>query len=920
MISQTILTNSSYQQHSLEKFLAEQNSTAFQFGLSGDNPNTQDPNYIRNQISGIEKIVKLELEDSSMNFDYLVTNIFTEINPILAPPFTQEDGSRYLETEHLTMYVWNDDIASVLNSLPAFSETLNQNSSLLILNDWISPQQAPSLFNDTISLLVGESYRDPDDATPYYSVNQTVDRRWIPTESDMHKIYSENYWRKARIIENSYIVPETIYFEILQEMKTLSDTHGFDYKSWNSVEYDVYITVPDLTTTSIDQIIFELDQIVNSLRSSLLSQSTIQDLWLYSPLAESLDQYQFEREAFGVALIMISLPLIGVSLFLVYFSLTLVEKRKSKVIAIMKIRGSSKEQLRLMQFAEILVTGTIALIAGMILSIPWALITFRVSDFFEFKADAIDLVIPASWYWRLPLIAIILTINLNINSLLTLSDTRIDEGEDVEESKPPFWQRLYLDLILFTLSVGVLVFVRTFPISDQILLDFLLFSISPWALMITLITSPLVVSRYFSTVISFISDFLWKVQGGMLALATRNMRKNRFSSSRLTALLMLGMMLSFVSIIIPTSLVAYELELTNYNVGADVYISNLDISNRTLLDLTEVEGVKSRTEFARAGINLYSGDVFGYRGDISYYEFLGVNTTTFAGVTYWRDNYAKIELSEILSKIKNDTAGVSNKQLSALGIKQGDKVPNLPLGVSDIDVAVTFDYFPNLVTYEPVDHGDYIDAWSVEFLGHIDYVKSLSNVSESYSTGVYLKLEEDANKTQVDELLAKNFADYDQIMIKSVHDELNTIQDADEFKIILSSFQSMLIITVLISIIAVSYFTFITLSERNKEIGTFRAIGMVKNQIFVLLIVEAMIMLVSGIIFGALTGWFIASNFFYIISNPGVGGIIPPQTLYIPWRLTFGFLGTMFVSTGIAAGFPAIKVASKQTGNVLRAE
>ena len=54
--------------------------------------------------------------------------------------------------------------------------------------------------------------------------------------------------------------------------------------------------------------------------------------------------------------------------------------------------------------------------------------------------------------------------------------------------------------------------------------------------------------------------------------------------------------------------------------------------------------------------------------------------------------------------------------------------------------------------------------------------------------------------------------------------------------------------------------------------------------------------------------------------GPGVGGIIPPQTLYIPWRLTFGFLGTMFVSTGIAAGFPALRVASKQTGNVLRAE
>jgi len=396
---------------------------------------------------------------------------------------------------------------------------------------------------------------------------------------------------------------------------------------------------------------------------------------------------------------MISLPLIGVSLFLVYFSLTLVQKRKEKIIAIMKIRGSSKEQLRLMQFAEVMVAGTVAAFAGMIASIPWALLTFRVSDFFEFQADPINLVIPTSWYWRLPQIAIILTIDLNISSLLALSDTRIDEGEDTEESKPPIWQRLYLDLVLFTISVGVLVFVRVFPISDQILFTFLLFGVAPWALMIILITSPLVVARYFSTVISFISDFLWKVQGGMLALATRNMRKNRFSSSRLTALLMLGMMLSFVSIIIPTSLVEYQIENTNYSVGADIYISNLDINNQTLLDLAEVEGIQSRTEIARAGVNLYSDNNLGYRGDISQYEFMGINTTTFAKNAYWRDSYAEKDLGEIVSKIKNNTVGISNKQLNALGIKQGDKVPNLPSGISNVEVAVTFDYFPNLVSY-----------------------------------------------------------------------------------------------------------------------------------------------------------------------------------------------------------------------------
>ncbi|OLS28278.1 MAG: hypothetical protein HeimC2_07700 [Candidatus Heimdallarchaeota archaeon LC_2] len=921
MISQTILTNSSYQQNSLEDLFVRENSAAFQIELQGTKNDVLDSEYVKNQLIAIEQIIIGELESSSMKFDHTVITIFNEISIVTQAIETMEDGSRYIEVFHITMHVWNDEVASILESLPTFNGVANQNESLFIINNWHDTVNFPNLFDNPISILVGQPFKEPSDNSSFSYVNQTIDQRWTPADVDLNKFYNDNNWKYSRLMNGGLLISEAKYFEILDQMKSIIDINNLPDNLWNNVGFGVFVKTPDITRTSIDQLVFELDQMTNSIRSSILSQSTIEEeVWLYSPLAEILEQHKFQSEAFGVALIMISLPLIGVSLFLVYFSLTLVEKRKSKIIAIMKIRGSSKEQLRMMQFAEIMVAGVIAAIVGMIFSIPWVLITFRVSDFFEFNADPIKLFIPVSWYRKLPQIAIILTIDLNINSLISLSDTRIDEGEDVEESKPPIWQRIYLDLILFTGSVSVFLFVRTFPISNTGLFNFLLYGIAPLALLIILITSPLVVSRYFSTIISIISDFLWKVQGGMLALATRNMRKNRFSSSKLTALLMLGMMLSFVSIIIPTSLVAYEIERTNYDIGADVYIDNLDIDNQTLLDLTQVDGVKSRTEIVQAGLNLYSESDFGFAGQIGYYRFLGVNTTSFAKTAYWKNNYANNGLDKILFNLKNDTVGASNKQLNALGIKQGQKVPNLPVNVSDITVAATFDYFPNLVSYEPIEYNGYIEAWSVEFLGHIDFVKSLETVAGSYSTGIYLKLEDGANKSKVDELLIANFIDINGVQIRSVNAELSNIQEADEFKIILSSFQSMLIITVLISIIAVSYFTFITLSERSKEIGTFRAIGMVKNQIFILLIVEAMIMLVSGIIFGALIGWFISSNFLYIISSPGVGGIIPPQKLYIPWRLIFGFLGTMFVSTGIAAGFPAHRVASKQTGNVLRAE
>ena len=133
----------------------------------------------------------------------------------------------------------------------------------------------------------------------------------------------------------------------------------------------------------------------------------------------------------------------------------------------------------------------------------------------------------------------------------------------------------------------------------------------------------------------------------------------------------------------------------------------------------------------------------------------------------------------------------------------------------------------------------------------------------------------------------------------------------------------MTIITVIASIIAVSYFSFISLSERKREIGVFRALGMIRNQIFVLLVAEGIVILSMGIFVGGIAGYAIVYIFFqFLIELFGQGGSdgVPPLRIITPWGIVAIFTLLMFVLTLVAAAAPAQYTAKQQTGSILRAE
>ena len=247
----------------------------------------------------------------------------------------------------------------------------------------------------------------------------------------------------------------------------------------------------------------------------------------------------------------------------------------------------------------------------------------------------------------------------------------------------------------------------------------------------------------------------------------------------------------------------------------------------------------------------------------------------------------------------------------------------------------TFTYWPNLVT------SLYIEQNSVQILHVVMHIDTLSKYLENeITTLLYAKAAIGANHTMLHENLTSIFSNSNDqfpeprdlqssqfddspinngMQVQSVVLIQESLFNSPEVLLMYELFDILLIITIISSIIGVGYFTFISLSERKREIGVFRAVGMVSKQIFVLLVVESIILILTSISVGIIAGSFISSNLFLLITSV-FGSTLPPIKLRYPLITTSIFVLSAIILSILAAAIPVQITANKQTGSILRAD
>lgn len=920
VISQTSLMSASYEQRAFDDFTENVDTTALQFnGWLNNGGSTTYDNWLE-YVPGIESL----LNENNLELDTIENELSYRAQLVMSYPVDTGDGS-YVDINRVRLVEYTEEMHAFYSNFTPFNYVYNSSESYLVYPRWFDTEaqfmEVPFSDLEKYELLLGDSYRQDSD---FSLIELDVAGNFSIPDQEREDYLREHGWEGWEYFDLGLLLSTDQFDEVIKAYNDYATTNN---DAWSGLDTSfttqVKLVLPSLADTDIDTLITQLDRLERKIWIWLSEFQS--DGWIdyYSPLTWALQNYKFEVQGMNAVLFFITAPLLALALFLVYFSLSLVEARKQRLMAILKMRGSSREQLRILLVEEVMVTGILAIIVGMILSVPWASISLQEAGLLSSAIDLSTVIIPADWYWKLPLIGMIFALDLNLPNINKLIKTTVDEGDIHEEKKQPFWQRYYLDLGLFGLSVIYWIGVRFINTTDFSIFSFIVIFLSPFMLLIFFIGAPLVTARYFSGIIGWFSEFIWNKQGGMIALATRNMKKNKFSASRLSAFLLMGIMLSYMAVIVPASFEHWNNDRVNYGMGADIVISGLDSSNQTAYNLINQTDVAAYTEVIKSYVLTKSNNLHSV-------AILGIDPLTFADVAYWQDYYADESLEDLVSHIvDNDTILMQEGILRLTGLSlEQDFFINLDVGESSQiyspKIVDTFTYFPNLVDRLPYEDTDgYVYSSEGYIVSDIIAAKTIGSHQQQVRASTYVRINEGANITQVTEELAALYQYNSSISVTSTEGGLIEMREDPVMSIIFSALRSMLVITIIASIIAVSYFSFITLAERKKEIGVFRAMGMIKNQIFMLLLFEGLTLLLVSMIFGGIAGYVSSSNIFFFFQQIfGAGGTnaAPPVFLHIPWDKIGSFTGTIFILTVISAAIPAQLTASKQTGSILRAE
>ncbi|MEF8880471.1 MAG: FtsX-like permease family protein, partial [Candidatus Nanohaloarchaea archaeon] len=140
-----------------------------------------------------------------------------------------------------------------------------------------------------------------------------------------------------------------------------------------------------------------------------------------------------------------------------------------------------------------------------------------------------------------------------------------------------------------------------------------------------------------------------------------------------------------------------------------------------------------------------------------------------------------------------------------------------------------------------------------------------------------------------------------------------TVSTADD---ILESFLGILDVVqyVVLGIVSIALFVYMSVSERTKEIGIMKALGATKKQILTVYLIESGVLGVIGGVIGIVLGLGITELSFYVLRE-FVGTPLYPS---FSWSLIAGTLGISFF-LGVFSGFlPARKAANLEPVEAIR--
>ena len=613
---------------------------------------------------------------------------------------------------------------------------------------------------------------------------------------------------------------------------------------------------------------------------------------LQSP-AESLQTYRQAVAVLTRQLLGFNAPTIGLVIAFIGLVVGLSVQQRRNELAITRSRGGSAGQLVSMAAVEGLLLGAIAFGLGLLLSMWLTGQMGRVRSFLDFSAETQLRTIPNRTTITTGLIALGLGVIAQvIPTAAASSDTIISyKQSQARRARPPWWQRSFLDVILFTLAAYGFYRLQT----DSSLLTQQGAGVleSPILLVlptIGILSVTLFFLRALPLLMRLLSRLLMFTDSVTLLQATRYLARS--TGLYATPLVLLTLTVS-LSVFTASLARTFDLQLFDqqfYRIGADVNLlstPNISAQNRFIAqpaDIStdlylptgayeEIQGVQKAARVGRFPANIVIGD----GGERVTVEFVGIERFDFAEVAYWRDDFSRYRFVSLMNALGRSPVSViaPNKLLEANNLAIGDEV-ELTVSVAggrvsfSAELAAAFDYFP---TWYPEADDPII-------------VGNLTTIFEQVGGEVPYRIWLDTDETFDDATFSQTLREKQAgITIwgeprSTIEQTLVLPQRQGVFGLLSVGFIASALLTVL------GFFLYAVFSFRRRmiELGILRAIGLSVQRMMGFIAWELGLLIFSGLTLGTGLGIWISQQFIPLLQTGSrQADFVPPYLVEIAW-------------------------------------
>jgi putative ABC transport system permease protein len=628
-----------------------------------------------------------------------------------------------------------------------------------------------------------------------------------------------------------------------------------------------------------------------------------------SPLP-ALRQYQGQAFALTGVLFIFSAPVIGLVLYFTGMAAASMVRYQSNEIAILRSRGASRLVITGLFFGEWLLLSSAGVSAGLSLSLILAGWISRSQAFLDFSSAAeLSLRLTAQGV-LFGLSAAVLAVVFALlpawsASRLTIISYKQDRAR---QSRRPFWQRAYLDILLLVpAGYGLYLLLQSGSTGSLRILGRTLERANPYEnpalfLLPTLfmLGFSLLLLRLLPVFFSSLAWFTSKTKYTIPVLALRQLSRSPSSSTAPMLLLVFTLSLAGFSTTMAATLDRHLVDSVYYEIGADLNLvesgeftglqDDTQPENRTggtliqgtssaaqntwnflpISDHLSLPGVEAAARVGRYSAELQSA------GRRHPGRVLGVDRLDFPSVAAFRPDFAGEPLVSLMNRLALDPAGllVDSITWSKLGLNPGDPV-NLRVTISGetrtlvFNLAGIIDYFP---TYFPAE--------GALFVVNLDYI--FESFGGTMPHNVWLKTAPDSETSAI--LSALRDMRVAVIRVQDARDEIQNQLSAPHRQGVLGLLSIGFLSASILTAAGFLLFNLFSYKERFAIFGVLRAIGLSGGQMAAALLMEQVLLIASGLAVGMLVA--LLTSFLFIPHIPaGMGSYpgIPPYIVQIAW-------------------------------------